>query len=437
MKNQTGPNLWNKAKKIIPGGSQLLSKRSEMFLPDQWPSYFKRAKGIDVWDLDNNHFIDLSTMGIGTCNLGYADEDVNQAVKNVVDLGTISTLNCPEEVELAELLLKLDSWAEMVRYARSGGEALAIAIRIARAYSKIDTVAFCGYHGWSDWYLAANLANERSLDGHLIPGLHPSGVPLALKGTALPFTYNKIPELETIIEKNDVGTIIMEPIRSHVPKDNFLEKVQQIANENDIVLIIDEVSVGWRLNVGGAHQTLGIEPDIAVYAKAMSNGYPMAAFVCKGEIMDHAQESFISSTYWTERIGPAASLATINKMQDEDVPSHLIRIGQLIKDEWAKLANENNLKCHISGIPPLPHIDFDYGEESLAVRTLFTQEMLKHDYLAYSGVYVSWKHTQEVVEKYFEVVDQVFGGLSENIEKNNVHKLLEGPVAHSGFKRLT
>jgi len=174
--------LYRKAKKIIPGGTQLLSKRPEMFLPELWPAYYDKAKGCEVWDLDGKKYIDMSTMGVGSCILGYADDDVNKAVKSAVDRGNMCTLNAPEEVELAELLLKLHPWAEMVRYARTGGESMMIAVRIARAKSGKDTVLFCGYHGWHDWYLSSNLADEKSLDGHLLPGLNPLGVPRALKG---------------------------------------------------------------------------------------------------------------------------------------------------------------------------------------------------------------------------------------------------------------
>ena len=162
MKIEKGIKLWNKAKKIIPGGTQLLSKRSEQFLPEQWPSYFKKAKGVEIWDLDGNKFIDMSLMGVGACILGYADDDVNDSVKKIIDKGTMTTLNCPEEVELAELLLHLHPWADMVRYAKTGGEAMAIAVRIARAYTRKDTIAFCGYHGWHDWYLSANLADDKN-----------------------------------------------------------------------------------------------------------------------------------------------------------------------------------------------------------------------------------------------------------------------------------
>lgn len=289
MNSKKGIKLWNRAKQIIPGGSQLLSKRSEMFLPEQWPSYYKKAKGVEIWDLDSNHYIDMSIMGVGACILGYADDEVNKAVKKAIDDGSMATLNSPEEVELAELLLNLHSWADMVRYTKTGGEAMAVAIRIARAYTKKDKIAFCGYHGWQDWYLSANLAESTALDGQLLPGLEPAGVPRGLKGTAIPFNYNEIEELEEIAKNNDIGTIVVEPIRHHEPKNNFLDNVRRIADEINAVLIFDEITSGWRMRVGGIYELYKVYPDIVVYGKAISNGFPMAAVVGKGEIMDIAQ----------------------------------------------------------------------------------------------------------------------------------------------------
>lgn len=436
MKLENGIELWAKAKRVIPGGSQLLSKRSEMFLPEQWPSYYKKAKGIDIWDMDDNKFIDMSLMGIGACTLGYSDDDVNEAVKKAVDMGTMATLNCPEEVELAELLLNLHKWADMVRYARTGGEAMAIAVRIARAFTGKDKIAFCGYHGWHDWYLSANLATDENLEGHLLPGLVPLGVPQGLKGTAIPFNYNKIEELEEIVKSNDIGVIVMEPVRNHEPKNNFIENCRDIATDIGAVLIFDEVSSGWRLNVGGSHKLYDVNPDIAVFGKAMSNGYPMAAIIGKEPIMDVAQNTFISSTYWTERIGPTAALATINKMQENNVPSHLSKIGNLVRYGWQRLGREHNLKIHVEGISPLPHFTFD-NKEYLALNTLFTQEMLNRGYLASESVYVSYSHDEEHVEKYLDNVNDVFGIIEKAIVDNNICDLLKGPIKHEGFKRLT
>lgn len=436
MKIKKGIELWNKAKKIIPGGNQLLSKRSELFLPDHWPSYFKKAKGAEVWDLDGNKFIDMSIFADGTCILGHADEDVNNAVKKTIDNGSMSTLNSPEEVELTELLLKLNPWAGMVRYARTGGEALAVAVRIARAYSKRDKIAFCGYHGWHDWYISANLADDKNLDGHLLPGLEPNGVPRCLKGTAIPFEYNKIEGLKKIISENDIGVIVVETVRHIEPKDGFLEKVRKIAKEIKAVLIFDEMTSGWRLNVGGAYKEYNVEPDIIVYGKGISNGFPLTAVVGTKEVMEAAQTSFISSAYWTESIGFVAALTTINKMLKNNTPEHLIKIGKLISNGWKELAKKHNIHIKVVGIPPLTTFIIQH-KESQALHTLFTQEMLDRGYLASKCVYVSVCHTEKIIKDYLEKVDQVFEILSKAIKDNTVYDLLRGPVAHAGFKRLT
>lgn len=438
IKNKKSLALWNKAKKIIPGGSQLLSKRSEMFLPDQWPSYYKKAKGIEVWDLDGKKYQDFTIMGVGACTLGYADLEVNRAVKFAVDNGSMSTLNCPEEVELAELLCKLHSWAKMVRYARTGGEAMAVAVRIARAYSGKEKVVFCGYHGWSDWYLAANLADQKNLDGHLLPGLEPAGVPRSLRGTTFVFSYNRIEELERVVkENNDIGVIVVEPFRHQEPENDFLKKVKEIAGRIGAVLVFDEVTIAWRLNLGGVHLLYGVNPDIAVLGKAISNGYPMAAIIGRGEVMQAAQKTFISSTYWTERVGPAAALATIKKMKKVNLPRHLKKIGSIIGEGWKKSAKKHGLKINVIGPEALITFSFDYGEDSQAIRTLFTQEMLKRGFLASGSVYVSYAHKPRQVKKYLKVVDEVFGILKKAISDKRINALLKGPVAHTGFKRLT
>ena len=242
-----GVSLWKEAKKIIPGGNQLLSKRSEKFLPDLWPAYYSKAKGCEVWDLEGNHYYDFAQMGVGACVLGYADNDINRAVKKAIDHGSMCTLNCSEEVELAQILISIHPWAKMVRFARTGGEACSIAVRIARAYTKKSKIAFCGYHGWHDWYLASNLGKSTNLDGQLLPGLDPVGVPRELKETALPFNYNHLEELEALVKKygNKIGVIIMEPQRGSNPKKGFLEGVRRIANGIGAVLIFDEVISGF------------------------------------------------------------------------------------------------------------------------------------------------------------------------------------------------
>lgn len=433
-----GQSLYTKAKLRIPGGTQLFSKRPELFLPEQWPSYYSKAKGVEVWDLDGNKYIDMSYMGLGACIMGYADREVDSAVKTAIDSSSMCTLNCPEEVELAELLCELHPWAEMVRYARTGGEGMAIAVRIARASTKKDNVVFCGYHGWHDWYLAANLGEEDTLDGHLLPGLEPAGVPRRLRNTAFVFQYNTSEELKAIVSqhRDEIAAIVMEPVRNYEPESGFLEEVKEIATSIRAVLIFDEVSSGWRLTSGGAHLVYGVTPDIAVFAKAMSNGYPMATIIGTGDIMQAAQESFISSTCWTERVGPTAALATIHKHRGYNVSRHLIETGKRVQSGWKLVADRYGLRISISGIPPLAHFSFDY-ENGQAIRTLFTQEMLQRGFLATNAFYASYAHHDPHIESYLKALDKTFAFIAKAIERNEVEKLLKGPVAHSGFRRLT
>lgn len=438
LKNlKKGRALWRRAKKIIPGGSQLLSKRAELFLPELWPSYYKKAKGVEVWDLDGNKYIDTCA-SIGACILGYADPEVNQAVKKAIDEGNTSTLNAPEEVELAELLCRLHPWAKMVRYARGGGEAMTVAVRIARAYTGKDKVIFCGYHGWQDWYLAANLADDKNLDEHLLPGLKPKGTPRNLIGTALPFHYNDIQELEKIVAGNkDIGAIVMEPTRDHEPKNNFLVKVKKIADEIGAVLIFDEVTIGWRLTIGGAHLKYGVNPGIAVFAKGISNGFPMAAIIGVEKVMQSAQDSFISSSSWTERIGPTAALAAIQKMISKKVPLHLEKIGRILQDGLRQAAAKIGLEVEVAGFPQLIYFSFNYGQDSQAVMTLFTQEMLKRGFLAAGNIDVSYALKEGQAKKYLQAVREVFRILKKAVDRGRVRKLLECPVAHTKFSRLT
>ena len=434
----SGQILYKKAKKLIPGGTQLLSKRPEMFLPDLWPAYYTKAKGCKIWDLDEKEYLDFSIMGIGTAILGYAYEEVDNAVIEGIKKGNISTLNAPEEVELAEVLLNLHPWAEMVRFAKTGGESMAIAIRIARAKTKKDIILFCGYHGWHDWYLSANLNEEDALGEHLLTGLNPLGVPKGLKNTAFPFKYNDIERLKSLVSqhKDNIAAIVMEPIRNIYPTGEFIETIQNIKTDLKVPLIIDEITAGFRLTIGGAHKILGIEPDIAVFGKAMSNGYPMGAIIGKSWVMDAAQDTFISSTYWTERSGLIAALKTIEELQKNNVPEYLIKIGKKIKDIWKKSAEKFNINIKIEGIDPLPHFYFNY-DDTLVYKTLFTQFMLEENFLASTAFYASFAHKDEYIEQYEKSILKVFEKISIIIEKGNPNDYLETKICHSGFKRLT
>jgi len=430
-----GQKLWKRAKQIIPGGNMLLSKRPEMFLPDLWPSYFSKSKGCNVWDLDGKKYIDMSIMGIGTNILGYGHPEVDEAVHKTIDSGNMSTLNCPEEVYLAEKLIEINPWADMVRFARSGGEANAIAIRIARAASNKDKVAICGYHGWHDWYLSVNLSDNKNLANHLLPGLEPKGVPENLRDTVFPFNYNDFETLVSLVKKEDIGIIKMEVERTVGPEDNFLTKVRKLATENNIVLIFDECTSGFRETFGGIYKKYNVEPDMAMYGKALGNGYAITAVVGKKEIMEAAQTTFISSTFWTERIGPTAAIKTLEIMERDETWKTITKLGLYARNELQKLADKYQIEIAQWGIPALTGYSFK-GRKSLHYKTLVTQEMLKKGYLAGNTLYICTHHTTSVIDEFIFNLDPIFLLIKECEEGRDINSLLSGPICHSGFERL-
>lgn len=434
-----GQKLYEQAKKVIPGGTQLLSKRPEMFLPDLWPAYYSKAKGCKIWDMDGKEYTDVSYMGIGANVHGYANDEVDAAAKEAIDCGGMSTLNAPEEVYLAEELIKLHPWAGGVRYAKAGGEAMALAARIVRAYTRKDIILFCGYHGWHDWYLSANLSNKNALNDQHIPGLEPLGVPAGLAGTNLPFHYNNLDEFDALMHKHQgrIAAVIMEPIRNDQPKDGFLEKIRAKTRQEGVLLVFDEITAGFRICAGGSHRALGTEPDIAVFAKGMTNGYPLSAIVGRKEVMEAAQGTFISSTFYTERVALAATLKSVQLYQKNRVWEKQMTYGQMVQDGWKEQAQKCGLKVEVGGILPLGHFTVLGEEDPLVYKTYFVQEMLKRGYLASNAFYTSDAHSPAIIQEYLANVGEVFAQIAAYQQKGTaVRSQLQGPVCHSGFGRL-
>lgn len=431
-------DAYREAKAIIPGGTQLLSKRPEMFAPDQWPAYYREARGCEIIDIEGNRFIDMSLGGILSTILGYSDPDVNAAVIRRVSLGSMATLQTHDEVELAKLLLGIHPWAENARFTRAGGESMAAAVRIARAKTGRDKIALCGYHGWHDWYLAANLSKASGLSDHLLPGLDPAGVPDGLAGSTLTFHYNNLEELDALIAEHgsELAAIVMEPTRHADPEPGFLEGVRERCDQIGSPLIFDEISIGWRLCLGGAHLKYGVIPDIAVFAKALGNGFPIGAIIGNREVMQAAQSSFISSTFWTEGVGPAAALACVKKMMAHDVPAHLTKIGNLVVEGWQELGEKHGLPIKTPGRPQLAILAFDHPEAA-ALTTLMTSEMLKRGYLAAGGFNAMLSHEPRHVSAYLAALDEVFAVLASAIQRGDIAGQIGGPVKHTGFARLT
>ena len=356
--SNTGQKLYSKAKKVILGGNMLLSKRPEMTLPNLWPSYYSKSKKIFVWDLDNKKYIDMICF-VGQNILGYANQAVDKFVLKNAAKGNMTSLNCPEEVILAKKLIKLHPWAKMAKFARSGGEANALSIRIARAATKKDHIAICGYHGWHDWYLSVNLSGKNKLNDHILPGLLPDGVPKNLKNTAHPFNYGDFKQLRKISKKYKLAAIKMEVGRNSLPNYNFLKKVRKFATQKNIVLIFDECTSGFRRNLGGLHMTQKVYPDMCMFGKALGNGYAITAVIGKRNIMNKAKNSFISSTFWTERIGFLAGIRTLDIMKKTKSWKKIINNGKYLSEKIKELAIKYKLKINVGGIESITYYSFN------------------------------------------------------------------------------
>jgi len=430
----TGQKFWKRAKNIIPGGTMLFSKNPDLFIPEKWPAYFSKTKGYKIWDLENNIFNDISYMGVGTNTLGYCHQKVEEQVIKTIKSGTMSTLNSIEEILLAERLISMHPWAEMARFTRSGGEANAVAIRIARAASGKDKIAVCGYHGWHDWYLATNIINKSGLDEHLMRNVPIKGVPKNLKNTVFSFSYNNFEELKSIVEKNDIGVIKMEVKRNDDPKNDFLQKVRKLSEKKNIVLIFDECTSGFRQTFGGLHKFYKVNPDIAIFGKALGNGYAINAIIGKRSVMESAKSTFISSTFWTERIGPTAALETIKIMENIKSWEIISNIGNKIKKNWELISNKNNVKIDIRGIDAIPNFSFK-SKNSLFYKTLITQEMLKNNIFASNAVYCCILHDDKILKKYFNILDDVFFKIKK-IEsgKLSINNFLNSKVCITGLR---
>ena len=432
--------LYKSAKKNIPGISQLFGKRPELSLPgNNWPIYYSKAKGVSLWDLKGKKYLDFSMVGVGTSVLGYADKDIVNVAKKVLTNGNMTTLNPPEDVYLAKEMIKLHPWAGGVKYTRTGGESMAVAIRIARTFTGKEKILFCGYHGWHDWYLAANLKSKSKLSYHLLPGITPKGVPKYLKDTIIPFRFNSIEDLKNIVEKNakNCAAIVLEPARETFPDKNFLKKLRIIASKNNTVLIFDEITSGWRMTIGGIHKLLGINPDLVIYGKTIANGIPMGVIIGKKKIMNSSLNTFISSAFWTERLGPACALEFIKKFKKNKVHKKLIENGKKIKNIWIKNAKKNDLNIEINGVDALA--SFKIKEKNWTVIiTYFIQEMLiRHSIIANSQCYANYMHTDTALKKYDKAVSDVFYKIKKFNEKGILEKKLLGPIKQMGFNRLT
>ena len=427
--------LLEKAKRLIPKETQLITRHPTRNALGVSPIYAERAEGCRFWDVDGHEYIDMHS-GTGVISLGYCVEEIDQAAREQLAKGIVYAVNSPLELELAELFVEAIPSAEMVRYVKGGGEADCLAVRIARGYTGRDKVAFCGYHGWHDWYLAANLLDDEALNAHLLPGVPTKGVPQALKGTTLPYKYNDLDSLRSVLENNrgEMAAIILEVCRASKPEEGFLEGVRELADEHEAVLIFDEVVTGFRMARGGAQEYFGVTPDITALGKAVANGYPLAAVVGKAEVMSAVEDMFVSSSNWSEAVSLAAGIAIQKFMKRNKFVEHVWEIGKYYQEGLRRICSDVGLSINFHGYPPVSGFDFGMPD-SEAVNTLLIQEFAKRGVHGGGHSYMMYALKKSDIDEVLAAFKEIAAILKKGIDDNRVEELLEAPVARMVFPR--
>lgn len=408
--------LHEKASKVIPLGSQTFSKSKTQYPYGVSPYFIKRGKGSHVWDADGNEYIDFVN-SLAAITLGYNDPDVTNAVKAQLEEGTIFSLPHELEIIVAEKIVEMVPCAEMVRFGKNGSDATAGAIRLARAYTKRDHVAVCGYHGWQDWYIGSTARNL--------------GVPKSTRDLTHVFTYNDIDSLNKIFKEypGQVATVIMEPMNVKEPEKNFLEEIKDLTHKNGAVFILDEIVTGFRYANGGAQEYFGVIPDLATFGKGLANGYPISAIAGKAEIMLMMEDVFFSFTFGGETLSLAAALATMTKLQKEPVIKTLWTQGQKIVDGTKALIEKHTLEdvLLVNGKAcgtTLTFKDTDiYSQWEL--KTLFLQEVFARGILTIGSHNMTYAHSDSDISKLLEVYNEVFAIIKEVLIKRNLKELLQ------------
>ncbi|MEZ4731361.1 MAG: aminotransferase class III-fold pyridoxal phosphate-dependent enzyme [Caldilineaceae bacterium] len=431
--------LYQCAGELIPGWTQLISRRADQFARGVSPIYAQRAKGSRFIDVDENEYIDWVN-AVGAIILGHADEVVDGAVKEQIDRGSLYTLNSPLEIELAEELCATIPSAEMVRYTKGGGEACAVAARIARGTTGRDKLLICGYHGWHDWYQAANFGVDPESGEYPFAGIEPIGVPKALAGTVIPFPYGDLPMLEALLKEHGgaVAAIMMEPARSELPAPGYLEGVKALAQQHGVILIFDEVSCGWRQAIGGIQSIIGVTPDMTVVAKAMSNGYAMGAVVGSRAVMEPAARMFISSSYWSDNIGLVAALTTIRELKRRDSETHLRATGEKLRTALNGAIAEAGLSGKCAGLAANPYLALDLpaGVDGRKISTLFIQEMARRGVHTYMSFKATLAHTDADIAQTAAAATAALKVVKQGLDQGNLDTLLVADVKKEPFRRL-
>jgi glutamate-1-semialdehyde aminotransferase len=417
--------LLERARELIPGGSQTFSKGPTQFVEGVAPAFCERGEGARIWDVDGNEYLDY-TLALGPMILGYCHPEVDQAVRAQLALGTTFTLPHRTEVELAEEICRLVPCAEMVRYGKSGSDAVGAAVRIARAATGRDGVLFCGYHGWHDWYIGATTRAK--------------GVPAAVAALTASFPYGDLEALEGLLREREPAAVVLEPVGIVQPPENYIADLVTLSHEHGALVIFDEIITGFRLQLGGAQEYFGVQPDLAAFGKAVANGLPLSVVAGRRELMLEFEEVFFSTTHGGEALSLAAAIATLRVLERDDVIPTLWRRGESLVSGLRSLVERHGLDGRVVCLGYAPRTavlfrDAD-GHDSLELKSLFQQECIKRGVLFTGSQFISAAHTDDDVRRTLEVYDEALGELAEAVAHGGPAARLEGHPVQPVFRQL-
>ncbi len=419
LKLKNSLDLWKKAQKLIPSGTQLLSKGPQAHVLGAYPVFIEKGLGSRVWDVDGNEYLDF-TMGFGPMILGYQHFQVKQAVIEQLDRWSSFTLINPDTVKLAETLCEIIPCAEMVRFGKHGSDATTMAVKCARAYTGREKVAMWQYHGWHDWSVVVSALT--------------TGIPKVLKDYTLRFEYNNLSSLEKIFRQHpeEIAAVIMEPVEFEKPEPGFLRGVKDLARHYGALLIFDEVVTGFRFDLGGAQQFFEVTPDLACFGKALANGFPLSALVGQRKYMEvfDYNRVFFSSTFGDEAFSIAAAIATIEELRKKPVKGHLWDLGAKLRNVYDYLANLYGLPTKLIGYPCFmtPYFSVKDERQELILKSLLLQETAKRGVLFGRYQYISWAHRAEDIVMAGQALEEAFKVLAIALESGQPEKYLEGQM---------
>lgn len=420
LKTDQSEILWERALRVIPAGTQTFSKGPDQYVKGVAPKFIQRGEGSRIWDVDGNQFIDYG-MALGPIILGYSYPAVNEAIKKQLRDGITYTLMHPLEVQLAELLAEIIPCAEMVRFAKNGSDATTAAIRVARAFTGRDRIAYCGYHGWQDWYIGSTSRNL--------------GVPEEIQKLTLRFQYNELDSLKNLLDRypKEIAAVILEPTNFYPPQDGFLEQVRQACQDYGALLIFDEIITGFRMALGGAQEFFGVVPDLAAFGKAMGNGMPIAALVGRAEVMALFEEAFFSTTFGGEALSLAASIATIYELRKKKALAHIHSLGRKLQEGYNQIVRNLGLEdvTECIGYSCWPEILFRYcggDRKANRIQTLFQQEVVKRGILTRPGMFPCYSHTQADIDQTLEAFRQSLVVVKQVLDTDQLEESLEGEI---------